>query len=381
MSPRAVLAGVASLCALALLGCAGGGGGAGAGEAWPRPPAWRHAMVVHDAPVRHGRTRGAIAVDGKPWIEFDLERGTGIYQSPVLPSGMDFREMVLSWNIDASEGVSCIIEARVRAKTTPEMAALHRQGSWSPWVRMGRVGGVRGGEPDALREWAWGRVDVDVIRLDVAADALQYRVQAFGDGPAGLSRMAMAMSRERASLSWAEDASTFVPRPVEVEVPFLSQRAARDDIAGRVCSPTSVAMVVGSHGVRRSTEEVASMVLDPDFDLYGNWPRNVQAAHALGVSGYVARFSSWGPVQRHLDAGRALIVSLKAGPGELPGAPYETTKGHLLVLRGFDENGDCIVSDPAAVSVDAGEAVYPRAAMERVWMGRGAGTAYVLGVD
>jgi len=323
--------------------------------------------------------RAAQVRDGARWLEFDLSRGGGVYESPVVPAGMDFTEAVLSWNVDRSEGVTVVVEARVRASTTPAMIATGREGVWSPWVRMGRVGPVSAEEPEASREWAFGRVDVDVVRSDVPLNALQYRLRVIGFGEASVARVGVVFSASRASLRWASDSWEFSPGRVGRSVPFSSQRVLSGGLDESGCSPTSVAMVLGAFGVDASPDRVAELVRDPDFDLYGNWPRNVQGAYELGVGGYVTRFGSWGPVLEQLRRGRLLVVSIKAGPGELDGAPYETTRGHLLVLRGFDGEGGCLVSDPAAR--EAGEFVYPISEMERVWMGRGAGTAYVLGVD
>jgi hypothetical protein len=52
----------------------------------------------------------------------------------------------------------------------------------------------------------------------------------------------------------------------------------------------------------------------------------------------------------------------------------------LVVLRGFTENGDCAINDPAAPGVSV---VYPRRAIEAIWQ-RNNGVAYVIapaGID
>jgi hypothetical protein len=95
------------------------------------------------------------------------------------------------------------------------------------------------------------------------------------------------------------------------------------------------------------------------------------------VPGYLTRFADWADVEARIAAGQPLIVSIGVKKGELPGAPYESTAGHLLVLRGFDERGDCVVNDPAVSEPKDGRRTYRRADLERVWMERG-GTAYVL---
>jgi hypothetical protein len=160
-------------------------------------------------------------------------------------------------------------------------------------------------------------------------------------------------------------------------VPFRSQRDEPADVAGRICSPTSLAMVLAYRGVDVPTAEVAAAAFDAAHDIYGNWPRNVQAAYSFGVSGYLTRFVCWTDVEWMIAVRQPIIASIAVQEGQLHGAPYTRTDGHLLVITGFDENGDVCVNDPAATDAHSGQTVYKRAEMQTVWLDRG-GTAYVL---
>jgi hypothetical protein len=71
-------------------------------------------------------------------------------------------------------------------------------------------------------------------------------------------------------------------------------------------------------------------------------------------------------------------VSLRAGEGELSGAPYPSTSGHLIVIVGFDGDGDVWVNDPAAPAAKSVRRRYDREELGRAWFGHG-GVAYVLG--
>src|SRR5690606_4352937 len=149
--------------------------------------------------------------------------------------------------------------------------------------------------------------------------------------------------------------------------------------AGRLCSRTSVAMVLAYYGVELPTERVAEACWDPPHEIYGNWPRNVQAAFSLGVPGYLTRKPDWAAVERMVGAGIPLIISIRfSEPGALRGAPYKTTDGHLLVLCGFDAEGHVQVNDPAAPTAERGMIAYTRTDLERVWFGATGGLAYVL---
>jgi hypothetical protein len=137
-------------------------------------------------------------------------------------------------------------------------------------------------------------------------------------------------------------------------------------------------MVLAYRGVERPTAEVAATLYDERHDIYGNWTRAIQGAFELGVPGYLRRFSRMSEVEETVASGQPLVVSVRVEEGELPGAPYEKTSGHLFVIVGFDERGDVIVNDPAATPPEEDvRRVYARREVERVWL-RKNGVAYVL---
>jgi len=162
-----------------------------------------------------------------------------------------------------------------------------------------------------------------------------------------------------------------------LHVPALSQRSAGPELGPRLCSPTSLAMVLAYRGRSADLLEVARRAHDPWHDIYGNWPRAIQCAWSFGVPGYLTAFGSWEPVQAHIADGQPVIVSISFGPGELAGAAIEETTGHLLVLVGFDGQGGVIVNDPAAAPGSSPRRVYDQAELGRAWFGHG-GVAYVL---
>jgi hypothetical protein len=290
----------------------------------------------------------------------------------VLRTARPFRDVLPSWNVDAAAGTGFVVELRVDATGA---------GDWSPWLHVGDWGDPSFAPPIASRAVAFpgGRIAVDVLEGERAFVAAQLRVRAFTRDAGGelvIRRLTLALRDETATVERAELPAD---RPLGrvLDVPARSQRTERPEIAGRICSPTSVAMVLAFRGVAASTSDVAARAHDPAHDLYGIWPRNVQTAWSFGVSGHVACFSDWAVVERSILAGTPLVVSLAAKEGELRGAPYASTPGHLIVLAGFDAQGDCVVVDPAASDPREARRTYARVDLERVWMLRG-GTAYVL---
>ena len=137
-------------------------------------------------------------------------------------------------------------------------------------------------------------------------------------------------------------------------------------------------MVMGSRGADRTVSDVAWRAYDRRFDIYGNWPRNIQAAFSLGVPGYLTRLSTFDEAAALLRDGHPLIISIQVRRGELRGAPYESTGGHLIVLTGLTPDGGATVSDPASGTPETGELIYRQEDLRRVWLERTLGTTYVL---
>lgn len=163
-----------------------------------------------------------------------------------------------------------------------------------------------------------------------------------------------------------------------LDVPSYSQYSEGGDIGSRICSPASLSMLMAWHGVPSPPASVAALVYDSANDIYGNWNRAVQGAYLLGCPGRLERLSSWEGVARHLMAGRPVAAAITAREGELSGAPYRQTAGHLLVVCGLAlSGGPVLVRDPAAPTAEEVPRAYSRRELGSVWLRRG-GVAYVL---
>lgn len=315
------------------------------------------------------------------WIELP------VFESP------SFHDVVCSWNARVPDGTGICFELRVADGGSP----------WSPWLYLGDAGEAPAVEKTT--SFDGGRIEVDCFVSERQYTRAQLRVRAtrisLGEQPVVVERASICVSHERVrSISaWSlrhhrERKATeepggcgtdFLretgPSPgglgVDLPVPFRSQKVEEPKIAGRICSPTSVAMVLAYRGVDISTAELSERIWDREHGIYGNWPRAVQCAFELGVPGYLTRISHWDDARAEIAKGQPLVISIQAEKGQLTGAPYEKTDGHLLVLRGFDAKGDCLVNDPAARDAEHGQITYARAELEACWMGHG-GVAYVL---
>ena len=178
-----------------------------------------------------------------------------------------------------------------------------------------------------------------------------------------------------------------------IDVPTHSQQLYRDqqpelDGGGQNwCSPTCMTMVLEHWGVRVPEDPAvpyaAAHTYDHNYGGAGNWPFNTAYAARFGLTAYVTRLRSLAEAELFTRAGIPLVVGVAFAADQLDGAGYGT-KGHLMVLVGFDEHGNPIVNDPASHrerSNDAVRTTYRRDQFLAAWQWRSSGIAYVMHPD
>ncbi|MFN0011382.1 MAG: C39 family peptidase [Phycisphaerales bacterium] len=364
----------------------------------------RHTLVMHDSftSVRGGAATirlNAGMLPGPAWLELrpiasppdapgpDPDEDLAFYESAEVtrtgpPGDNVFTEALLSWNIDVPSGCGIRLDVLVRDAAT---------NVWSPPLFIGSWGDAATGTGPAARPQTTDtgiKVDIDYLRSERPLNALMYHITAARTGSAAggagaaqppvlVRRMAVCLSDTRTKNT--APVGQLVPTRIgRLGVPFRTQKTTDEALTGRLCSPTSLSMVLAHRGVDLPVERVAALTLDPHFGIYGNWPRNVQAAFSVGVPGYLTRLNTWAELEGLVSSGNPVIISIAVEPGELRGAPYADTRGHLIVVEGFDSEGNVLVNDPAAPTAEQGQLTYPRADLTTVWLRRVDGTAYVL---
>ncbi len=346
-----------------------------------------HALIIDETAgvFRQGTTDGvtistmpagvSLRCDGPDrHREHDLCRA--VHTSRVIVTGFPFNELIPSWNVDVPPGSGFVVELRV---------GRGGGGSWTPFYYLGSWGDAPGIEHKVLRD-AGGVVEIDYFRSRRWFDRIQYRVHLAAADPRrlpALRRFALAYSNTLNDEQLARrHRKPIDPGPRHrwarrLPVPFRSQKGEGRAIRGRVCSPTATAMVMAYRGVNHPTARVCEVVWDAEYEIFGNWARAVQGAYTLGVPGYVERFGDLDAVKRHIANDQPIIASIRAAPGQLRGAPYRQSSGHLLVIVGFDADGNVHVNDPAGATSAQGVVTYAKEDMEKVWLANG-GVGYVL---
>ncbi|MBI4051880.1 MAG: C39 family peptidase [Elusimicrobia bacterium] len=340
----------------------------------------RSGLVVHSAPVqfRSAKLKGVRAVEFSEGL-FTLGKGKqGSVESDALSALYPFQELVASANADLPPKTGFSVEVQVRFV----------EGDWSRWFVMGRFS-AEGGEsqsgPTALEGEEQGRVDVDTLKLKKPADVFRYRLTLTrGDSKSKKGPVLRLVAVTYTDTSSTKTAADFgLDRrvadrrvPMDLEVPLRSQMTEQAEYAKDICSPTSVGMVLSYWKKKVSTADAVRGAYDGAEKIYGNWFLNTAYAGLQGMEAYAVRLNSMEELEAEVRAGRPTVISLAFEPGELKGAPIKKTKGHLLVVRGFDKKGDVIVNDPAAPKASKVRRVYRRNEFAKAWLGHKAGLAY-----
>ena len=229
------------------------------------------------------------------------------------------------------------------------------------------VGSFLGAEVGEATEAVEAAIDLLRIRTPLQAATLHLRVQ-------GVAPKAPALLSVSVRHKGAVPVPTLAGRDTALAVPPQSQMALRPALASRVCSPTSVAMVLAYYGHRPDIYDVIAAAYHQPSGLYGVWPANIHAAAGQGLLGYLLHFPSWAAAHALLNAGFPIIASVRYEAGELTRAAIERTAGHLLVVRGC-AGPTVLVNDPAAPAEVA--RAYDLEEFCKIWLERSA-VGYVL---
>lgn len=324
---------------------------------------------------------------------------TGTWTSPVVEPGFDLTELVASWNATTPTGTWVEVEARGTSSL-----------GLSKWYVLGRWASGdehlhRTSVPAQGDDVATVAIDTLVTREGVTLDDYQLRVTLHREaGTTGTPRLSLVGAMASALPEKVKKTGASPSGGAEgivLDVPTYSQEThighyPEFDNGGEAwCSPTSTAMVldywnagptdaetawVDPTDADPQVDHAARFVYDYNYQGAGNWPFNTAYAGTRGLEAFVTRLRSLQEAEQFIKAGIPLVVSLSFKKSELDGAGYGTN-GHLLVIVGFDENGDVVVNDPASHLIPSNDEVrvtYDREQFESAWVGHSGGISYVI---
>jgi hypothetical protein len=324
--------------------------------------------------------RGELALsdeDGKSSGSDGLKIYHGVYTSRPVKAPFEFHELIPSWNI------------RLDEKTQGYAVHLRvsRDGEeWSPWMYFGAAG-VLANVSDEKRKHkdpVWGDVDIDYYQTTSPVRLVQYRVALESHAkhpPSGETGMGIQCFFLCYSNTGQDEALWNKRKPkalsgtdwqTTLTFPYRNQHwVPVEKLRGQICCPTCISMVLEGFGVNKPTLEVAWDAYDPERRIFGVWPRASQAAYANGMTAWVQRFRNDDQVKEMIAKGIPVMASIRAKRGELTGAGYQSTRGHLILIRGFTPDGNYIINDPNSQGAEGAEIVYKREDVGKIWFDKG----------
>jgi len=299
--------------------------------------------------------------------------------SPEISTAFNYTEAIASWNATTPSG--SWVEVQFRARYGTRWSKWYILGIWAADTNTVERHSVQSqGDSD-------GSVAVDTFissNKRETTNKFQLKLRLFSANGVVTPSVQNASVAYSTSAPSSASASTGNPANwnVLLNVPECSQMVYPN--GGEVwCSPTSTSMVLGYWGYMpgacepRVADAVAG-VFDWIYGGHGNWPFNTAYAAAHGFEGYVARFTSLAKAEEFVKAGVPVIMSIAWANGALTGSDIPSTNGHLLVVVGFDAQGNPIVNDPASPANDTVQRTYLRSEFEPLWLQASGGTVYLI---
>ena len=323
-------------------------------------------------PYAPGMYSGRNYYNGGPFF-------VGEATSPIITTAFDYKEAIASWNAVTPAG--SWIETQFRAQYG---------GTWSKWYTLG----IWASDTSTIaRHSVNGQGDTNgTVYTDTfvslskkgTTNTFQLKLRLFsadGTAVAKVRNASVAYSLNAPSSATASAGNSALWNTV-INIPECSQMVYPD--GGEVwCSPTSTSMVLGylNHDTGACEPRVraaVSGVYDWIYDGHGNWPFNTAYAATQGYEAYVARLTSLERAEEFVAAGVPVVMSIAWGKNDLTGASVSSTAGHLLVLVGFDADGNPIINDPAAATDADVTRTYLRSEFEPLWLTSSGGTVYLI---
>ncbi|MEW6160771.1 MAG: peptidase C39 family protein [Verrucomicrobiota bacterium] len=314
--------------------------------------------------------------------------GPQTWTSPETEAGLEWNELVLSWNVPASSEV--VLEFEARAIYRDGATKFYSLGRWSAQFREGQ--GARQSVKHQRDED--GDVHTDTLVLSRPARKFQIRLRcvesAASQSAVGIDSKA---ARPTAGISALKFLGVSLRDDRHAPEPSAPNRAAWGRLldvpersqmiypGGNVwCSPASVSMVLGFWADRlkqshldRTVPDLAREIFDPHWPGTGNWSFNTAMAGSFPeLRAYVTRFSDVSELEDWIAAGVPVITSVSYG---LLKGKSKGDDGHLVVCVGFTESGDVIVNDPG--TRENVRKVFPRQNLISAWATSGR-TVYLI---
>lgn len=249
-----------------------------------------------------------------------------------------FKELVPSWNVLINNDSSITI--LVSVGNSEGFSKFYLMSSWMNTYKAS----FNNQEDD------YARVNIDTIvtKLD-NIDRFKLKVVFRGKETSETYLRNISITTKPLNEVFNDDVSFLIEK--ELSVP-PQQQMSIPLIGSKICSPTSLQMLLNYNGHYFTPQEVASNVYDKGANIYGNWSFN--ASFAGGFNDLYTRVeyvNSLETLSYYIQNDIAVAMSIKTNDkNDLVGSLVAYSSGHLIVLIGFKKVGNdwyAIVNDPA----------------------------------
>ena len=299
-----------------------------------------------------------ISDDGKSIVLEDSAL-TGYFILKPDTSEYNFNRGLPSWNGHA-EGETSGFKVQMK----------FRYGNgWTSWLTVG-YWKEQIWNPFGATSYGGKLIDIDYVKLDSYANEWIFKVlmkrKSLDDESPSIKKLSFFVSDSRTTASMSlTDILNDNPEEILIPTQHFYQYGLDPGIGGNICSPTTVSMILRSYDIEVEPVQFARDTYDPHYGLFGVWPRVVQNAAEFGLDGAVTRYRNWSETRKVLANGGRIGMSI--------GRPLYA--GHLVMLAGFDSNGNPLVHDPA--KTDGYAKKYYKSDISRSWFEKG-GIAYTF---
>lgn len=262
-----------------------------------------------------------------------------------------FSQLIFSWNADRPSKGYFSFSVQVRDSITKR---------WYPWHQMAKWGqdGMGKNIQQSLTSKTPRGTQFHYVRLELPsgrlADAFRLKIKMHNNAKIqDLKQIFINLVNRDKFVSEVGVSKIKQLTSVHISgVPKLSQMQLNHPLYDKLCSPTSVSMLIGFLLKKKFDPHlVAKGVFDEGLKAYGSWPFNMAHAYELCEGKYtfhVERLDSFKTIHEYLSSGMPVVVSVR---GPLSGGATPYTHGHLLVVVGYNKRSRKVIChDPAFAS-------------------------------
>lgn len=257
-------------------------------------------------------------------------------------------QILFSWNVIRPSKGKYLFSMQVYDATTQRWSNWARIAEWGKGIQRSFEQSIENNPSFFYVRWQMPKGHV--------ADKCRVKIESFGGASLGLVyRLSFAAVHYPSFVSERGNSSNFsLPSIAIKHMPAISQMEAQHRERNRICSPTSLSMVVSYlNGKYEAPESFAEDVYDYGLETYGSWPFNVAHAFDRSMGHFyfsVARLNSFAELHDYLRKRLPVVVSVRGPLKTMPeGKTYR--EGHLLVIVGWDNSHKKVICfDPAFAS-------------------------------